>query len=320
MIQCKFIGIDLGGTNIRAGIVTGDGEILHQTSMKTQASRSSDEVIADIIGLVKKVLVEHGTDIKEIKSIGLGSPGAIDHDNGVVIFAGNLNWEKIPLKKKMEEAFGIPAFVSNDANIAAFAEYLFGAGQNRKSLYLVTLGTGVGGGYVLDGKIQAGYHGVGAEIGHMILVPNGKLCTCGNRGCLERYASASAIIDMGKEAMEKEPNGEIAKKAGNDPENLSGKLIIDLAKEGDETALRVFGDYARYLAYTTINIINVVDPEVIIFGGGVSKAGDFLLDAIKKEVKPRIFFKQAPYSEIVLSQMGDEAGIIGAAFLGEQYC
>ena len=315
----KFIGIDLGGTNITAGIVTKDGKLLHQASAKTNAHRSADEVIADIFATAKKVLEEHGTDISEIKSIGVGSPGAIDDAKGVVIFAGNLNWTDIPLGAKLEKALGIPAFVSNDANVAAYAEYLFGAGKGKKSVQLVTLGTGVGGGYVLDGKIQSGYHGVGMEIGHMILVPEGILCTCGNRGCLERYASASAIISMGKEAMANAPNGSIARKAEDNPENITAKLIIDLAKEGDVTSLNIFKDYARYLAYAVVNIINFNDPDVIIFGGGVSRAGSFLLDAIKEEVAPRVFCKQAPYSEILLSEMGNEAGVIGAALLGEQY-
>jgi glucokinase len=315
----KFIGVDLGGTNIKAGVVTRDGRILHQVSIKTNAHRPADEVIADIAGAARLVLREHGTDISEIESIGVGSPGAIDDKNGVVIFAGNLNWINVPLAQKLSDELGIPAYVSNDANVAAYAEYLFGAGKGRQSLYLITLGTGVGGGYVLDGKIQSGFHGVGMEIGHMILVPEGKLCTCGNRGCLESYASATGIINMGKDAMSENPDCEIAIKADYKPENITAKLIIDLAKEDDEIALKIFEDYTRYLAYAVVNIINFNDPEVILFGGGVSRAGEFLLDSIKKEVAPRIFCKQAPYSEVLLSEMGNEAGVIGAALLGEQY-
>ena len=149
--------------------------------------------------------------------------------------------------------------------------------------------------------------------------PRGKLCTCGNRGCLESYASATGIINMGKDAMSDNPDCEIAKRADYKPENITAKLIIDLAKEGDEIALKIFEDYTRYLAYAVVNIINFNDPEVIIFGGGVSRAGEFLLDSIKKEVAPRVFCKQAPYSEVLLSEMGNEAGVIGAALLGEQY-
>ena len=317
--KSNFIGIDLGGTNIKAGVVTREGRILGEAQAKTDAYRPQDEVIADIAAAAKAALKESGLDIGEVKSIGVGSPGAIDDENGVVIFAGNLNWVNVPLKAKLEDALGIPAFVSNDANVAAYAEYLFGAGKGRKSIYLITLGTGVGGGYVLDGKIQSGFHGVGMEIGHMILFPEGRLCTCGNRGCLESYASATGLINMGKEAMAAEPGGAIAKMAEGQTENITAKLIIDLAKGGDEMALKIFNDYARYLAYAVINIINFSDPEVIIFGGGVSKAGDFLIDAIKNEVPPRVFCKQAPFSEILLSKMGNEAGIIGAALLGEQY-
>lgn len=313
--QTKHIGVDLGGTNITAGIVTSEGEILHKLTTLTKAYRPPEEVIADIVMLIKKVLNEHGVDAKQIKSIGVGSPGAIDDDNGIVIFTGNLNWVNINLKEKLEEAFNIPSFVSNDANVATLAENLFGAGKKRKSIFLITLGTGVGAGYVLDGKIQSGFHGVGAELGHMIIEPEGILCTCGNRGCFERYASASAIIKRGIDAMKADPQGQIALRANYDICNMTAKLVIDLAKENDKVALKIFEDYTRFLAYGIVNIINFIDPEVIILGGGVSRAGDFLLESVKEKVASRIFCKQAPYSKILLSEMGNEAGIIGAAML-----
>ena len=313
--QQKYIGVDLGGTNITAGIVTHCGEILHKLTISTKAYRKSDEIIADIIMLINKLLDKNGMDISDIKSIGADSPGAIDVNKGEVIFAGNLNWIHIPLKDELQKAFSISCFVGNDANVAALAEALFGAGKGKKSILLMTLGTGIGGGYIKDGRIQAGFHGVGAEIGHFILFPEGRECTCGNKGCFEAYASATGIINMGKDAIKENPDCMIAKRAFNNPSNITAKIIIDSAKENDKIALKIFGDYTRYIAYGIINIINLINPEVIIIGGGISRAGDFLLDSIKTQVTPRIFCKQAPYSDIILSKMGNEAGIIGAAML-----
>ena len=213
----KFIGIDLGGTNIKAGVVARDGRILGEAQAKTNAARTPDEVIADIAATAKNALKASGVKIGEVESIGVGSPGAIDDKTGAVIFAGNLNWEKVPLKAKLEQALGIPAFVSNDANVAAYAEYLFGAGRGKKSLYLITLGTGVGGGYVLDGKIQSGFHGVGMEIGHMILVPEGRLCTCGNRGCLETLRFGHRPYKHGQRGDGEKPERSDCQKSGGQP-------------------------------------------------------------------------------------------------------
>lgn len=313
--QKKCIGVDIGGTNIACGIVSESGEILIQLDTPTKPERPSEMVIDDIVILIQKVLDESGTDIKEITSIGLGSPGAVDDDAGEIIFAGNLYWLHVQLKEKIIDAFHKPCFIGNDANIAALAEALFGAGRGKKSVILMTLGTGLGAGYILDGKIQAGAHGVGAELGHMIIVPEGIECTCGNKGCFERYTSASALMSWGIEAMEKDADGMIAQKANNDKNKITAKLIIDLAKENDEAALKIFNDYTRYLAYGIINLINILDPEVIILGGGVSLAGEFLLNSIKEKVAPRIFCKQAPYADILLSKIGNDAGIIGAAML-----
>lgn len=311
----RYIGVDLGGTNIKCGVVTRDGEILYQSYVPTKADRPQDEIIADIIGVIRSVIKDSGTNMDDIVSIGLGSPGAIDSDKGEVIFAGNLYWKHVNLKDKLEAAFNKPAFIANDANVAALAEALFGAGKGRKSTLLMTIGTGLGAGYVLDGKIQGGAHGVGAELGHMIMDPKGRPCTCGNVGCFERYTSASALIARGQEEMEKNPDCALSKLADGDKSNVTAKIVIDLAKEGDKIACEIFDEYAMYFACGIVNIINIIDPEVIILGGGVSRAGDFLLDKIKKEVAPRVFCKQAPYAEILVSKMGNDAGVIGAAML-----
>jgi glucokinase len=313
--QKKYIGVDLGGTNIKCGIVTDEGEILYKTSIPTRADETADLVIDDIITLINKVLDESNTTIDEITSIGIGTPGAVDEQKGSVIYTGNLPFLHTEITPKIAGTFKVPCYIGNDANVAALAEALFGAGRGKKSALVMTLGTGLGGGYVLNGKVQGGSHGVGGELGHMIIEPEGVACTCGNSGCFECYTSATALIRWGREAMEKDPDGLIAKRAEKDPENMSAKIIIDLAKENDAAAVKIFNDYTRYMAYGIVSIINIIDPEVIILGGGVSQAGDFLLDKIRAEVAPRIFCKQAPYADILISQMGNDAGIIGAAML-----
>ncbi len=180
---------------------------------------------------------------------------------------------------------------------------------------MISLGTGIGAGIIIDGKIRRGAHNAAAEIGHMIIEPEGIDCTCGNKGCFERYASATALIRRGTEAIRVDPNGNIAKRAEENQNRVTGKIIIDLAKENDPIALAIFEDYTRYLAYGIINIINIIDPEIIILGGGVSHAGQFLLDHTSPKVDSRIFCKQTPYAKVVLSELGNDAGIIGAAML-----
>lgn len=311
-----YIGVDLGGTNIGAGIVDEEGNILIKDEVPTGASRPFEEVIEDMAVLIKDVIEQGGYTISDIESIGIGSPGSIDKEQGKVVFANNLGWKHAPVCKELQKHIDLPVYLENDANVAGLAEAISGACKGVQNSVTITLGTGVGSGIIIEGKPYSGSHGVGAELGHIIVQVGGVQCGCGNKGCLEQYASATALIREGKRVAKSNPDSLIGKSVGGDLDKITAKVVIDAAKAGDEAALEVFDNYIYYLAMGIVTIVNAFDPSVIAIGGGVSRAGDFLLDAVKKKVDEHIFYKDIPYADIRLSQLGNDAGIIGAAMLG----
>ncbi len=312
-----YIGIDLGGTNIAVGVVSEAGSILAETSAKTLAERPYQEVIRDMAACVMKAVTKAGLTEADIASIGIGIPGVAQGDSGVVFNCTNLGWINVPLRAEMQKYINKPVFIDNDANVAALAESYFGVSAGYKSSVIITLGTGVGGGIVINGRPWAGAHGRGGEIGHMTLVPDGAPCTCGNNGCVERYCSATAIIRMAKQECYSFPNTAILKKAGGDINRVNAKLVIDAAKEGDASALRVFNSFVKYLAMTINDITAFFDPDIIVLGGGVSYAGDFLLNNVAALLPRYQMFKALPLPKLALAKLGNEAGIVGAAMLGK---
>ena len=312
-----YIGLDVGGTTFKAGVVTEDGRIVHKDAMPTGIERPYQEIIADMAALCKKVAADAGIEMSEIRSIGVGVPGLFDNKTGMIPFCTNLGWHDIPFVAEMKKHLDTPVYGDNDATVAGLAESVAGVSAGIKDSVFLTLGTGVGGGIIIDGKPYSGAHGCGSEIGHMMIKMGGELCTCGNYGCFERYASATAIIREARKAIVEYPESSMLAACGGDPEKLNAKIVIDAAKAGDETAKTVFDGYVHALAVGIINIINMLDPEVIVLGGGVSAAGEFLLDAVREAVKPMVFFKTMPYARIELAQLGNDAGIIGAAMLGK---
>ncbi len=311
-----YIGIDLGGTNIAVGAVDEEGRILAECSVKTLAQRPFTEIVKDMAGCVIRVMKQGGFTEKDVHSVGIGIPGVAD-ERGVVLNCANLGWFNEPLAAEMGKYFSIPVFIGNDANVAALAESYAGVSKGCHSSVMITLGTGVGGGIVIDGKAWNGAHGRGGEMGHMTLVPDGVPCTCGNNGCVERYCSATALIRMAKQECQAYPDSLILKKAGGDPERVNAKLVIDAAKEGDAPALRVFNSFVYYLALTINNITAFLDPDVIVLGGGVSHAGKFLLDSVRALLPRYQIFKALPIPRLEIASLGNEAGIIGAAMLGK---
>ncbi|HHW57234.1 MAG TPA: ROK family protein [Clostridia bacterium] len=309
------IGVDLGGTNIAVGLVDEEGRIVATGSRPTKPERGYEAIAKDIAEIAFELLKRTNIDIKEVKSMGIGVPGVADNEKGIVIRAVNLFWTKVPLAKEIRKYIDLPIYMDNDANVAALAEAVFGAGKGSKSSVTLTLGTGVGSGFILDGKIYSGAHHFAPEIGHIVIGDNGIRCNCGKIGCFETYASATALIREGKKAAEKNPDTLILKFANGDIESITAKNVIDAAKQYDEEAMRIFNDYIKYLAIGIVNIINLFDPEVIILGGGVANAGDFLLKSLKKEVAENILFKDLPYADIRKAELGNDAGIIGAAIL-----
>ena len=313
-----YIGVDLGGTGIKAGVVNEKGEILSKGSTPTMAERPYQAVIADIATLCKTVAADANITVEDIEAIGVGVPGICDPKTGIIPKCTNLGWFDVPFVSELQSHIAKPVIVDNDATVAGFAEYIAGVSAGTHSSVFVTLGTGVGGGIIINGRPYSGAHGVGSEIGHMNIAMGGEECTCGNKGCFERYASATSIIRDAKRAVAENPDSVIMQKCGGDVEKINAKIVIDAAKEGDETGKKVFDGYVRALAHGIVSIINMIDPEVIVLGGGVSAAGEFLLNAVREAVKPIVFFKTMPYARIELAQLGNDAGIIGAAMLGRK--
>ena len=313
-----YIGVDLGGTGIKAGVVSEGGEILAKGSAPTGQERPYQAVIADIASLCLRVAKEAGVPLEEVAAIGVGVPGICDPKTGVIPFCTNLGWHDVPFVAEMQKHINLPVFVDNDATVAGYAESIAGVSAGTESSVFITLGTGVGGGIVMNGRPFSGAHGVGSEIGHMILQMGGEPCSCGNRGCFERYASATAIIREARKAVAEHPQSLMIARCGGDPANMTAKIAIDCAKEGDEPALAVFKWYVNGLAHGIVSVINTFDPEVIVLGGGVSLAGEFLLDAVREAVKSLVFYKTMTYARIELACLGADAGLIGAALLGRR--
>ena len=311
------IGIDIGGTGIQMGIVNEWGNILHKSGIVTRKDLPFDVQISQMVACITDLLKDNNYTLEDVSSIGVGVPGLAGKD-GTVIYCPNLSWSNVPFTETLQKFLGkdIPVFIDNDATVAGLAENVAGVSNGASSSVFVTLGTGVGGGIVIGGKVWSGAHGVGSEIGHMILELDGERCNCGNRGCLERYCSATAIIRMAREQVANHPDSLIMTLAGGDPANINAKIVFDAAREADPTATKVFRRFISCLAQSLASIINMFDPEVIVLGGGVSKAGDFLLDAVKAEVPRYILYKNQPYADILIAKLGPDAGIIGAAMLG----
>ena len=307
------IGIDLGGTNIAAGIVDENGQILIKHSVPTYKERPTDEIVADMAYLAKKLIDESGLNITEFSSVGIGCPGTIDSKSGEVVYSNNIPMEHYPMAQRFKEHLNLPVIIDNDANCAALGEYTVN-GNEAKVFILITLGTGVGSGVIIDGKIFHGFNGAAAELGHITLVSGGRQCTCGKEGCLESYASATALIEQTKVAMSANNDSimhEIAKNEGK----VSGRTAFDAAKQGDNTAIEVVNNYARYLADGIVSIENAFQPEVIAIGGGISKESEYLLKPVREYVQNNGFNKYMKKTEIVAAKLFNDAGIIGAAML-----
>lgn len=311
-----YIGIDVGGTGVQVGVVDEQGHILAKESFPTGVGRPYQEMIRDMADCTRAAVAKAGLSVEDIQSVGVGIPGIADAKTGNVIFCTNLGWRDIPLRDTFQQYLNKPVHIDNDATVAGLAESVAGVSAGTDSSVFMTLGTGVGGGIVIHGKVWSGFHGVGSEIGHMILELDGEPCTCGNRGCLERYCSATAIIRMARELVAVHPDSMVLSMAQGDPEKINAKIVFDAAREGDPIGTKVFRRYVRYLSQAIASIMQFLDPEVIVLGGGVSKAGAFLLDAVRQEVPKYLLFKGMPHARIELAQLGADAGIIGAAMLG----
>ncbi len=311
-----YIGIDLGGTGIKIGVVDESGAILSQGETPTLAGRPYEDIIADMGRCMLDVMARGGFEEKDIASIGVGIPGVADEKTGHVIFCTNLGWSDVPLRTELQKYLSKPVYIDNDATVAGFAESICGVSAGCHSSVFMTLGTGVGGGIVIGGRPWSGFHGVGSEIGHIPMDIGGEPCSCGNYGCLERYCSATAVIRMGKQMVLQHPDSLMYDLCGGDVSKLTAKMVFDAAKELDDVAMKVFNHYVDYLCKAIYTIIAFLDPEMIVLGGGISKSGDFLLNAVRERIPRYLLFKTLPYSRVEIARLGADAGMIGAAMLG----
>ncbi len=314
-----YIGIDIGGTGIKAGIVDEAGNILFKDSIPT--SRVADYVVLakEIADLTKAVIDKAGVSLDDISSIGMGCPGSIDDKNGVVTYANNINLKNAPLCSEVRKHIDKDIYISNDANCAALGEFFALTDKSVTDFAAITLGTGVGGGIIINGRIFAGYNGAGAEIGHTVLVSGGESCTCGRKGCLEAYASATALIRDAERAAKANPSSHLARLIEENGGRANGKIPWDAMDMGDSVAKEVIDRYVFYVAEGVVDIINSFRPQVVAIGGGICRQGDRLLDPIKEHVAR--FSYGAQYvkpPKVVIAKLGNDAGIIGAAFLGRQ--
>ena len=311
------IGIDLGGTNIAVGVVSEDYKIVGRSSVKTNAPRPDYEIADSIKEAVELALLDAKLTLNDIDSIGIGSPGVIDSKRGIIKFANNLKFENSHMAELLSKRLNSKeVYLANDANAAAYGEFIAGAGKGASSFVVVTLGTGVGGGIIINNKLVTGFNYAGAELGHFTICHDGLDCSCGRKGCLEAYASATALIRQTKEAMEKNPDSLMWQECGGDINNVSGRTAFNAMYKGDTVAKEVVDTFIYYLSVGITDIVNMLQPEIICIGGGISKEGATLTDPINKYVwEKNCNFSGEDNTIIKTAELLNDAGIIGAAFI-----
>ena len=312
-----YIGVDLGGTNVAVGIVDENGKIVKKTSSPTPVDSGYEGVVKVMVELSQKLITETGIAIDEVNSVGIGCPGSIDYKKGSVAYCNNLKFFDAPIKDEFQKHWNIPVILENDANAAAYGEYI-AAGEDSKVFVAVTLGTGVGGGVIIDGKIFTGSNGAGAELGHSTLVHNGEPCSCGKLGCWEAYASATALIRQTRAEIEKSPDSLMAKIALENG-RVNGRTAFDAAKQGDEAGQRVVDAYLKYVADGIVSMVNIFQPNKVVIGGGISNEGDYILKPIREFVEKNDYNKLFTRVKIDTATLLNDAGIIGAAFAAKNF-
>ena len=310
------IGVELGVKNLIVGVVDKYGRLIRKESQPTKKDRHYGEIVRDISKLIFSVLEKEAIDIKSVKYIGVGCPGTPNVKTGTIVRNYTLNFHNTPIKAELEKYINLPVIVENDANCAALAESVTGAAEDIDYSVLIRIGTGIGGGIIINNKIYSGFNYAGAELGHMVISMNGEKCTCGRNGCWEAYASATALVKQIKKAAEKNKNSLINSLVGGDYSKLTEATVFEASKKGDQTAKDVIAQYVTYLAEGIVNITNILQPEVIIIGGEISKEGEALLKPLKELVYQRVYCQEVRQPEFMTAQMGSSSVVIGAAMLG----
>jgi glucokinase len=308
-----FIGIDLGGTNIKSGVVDNEGRPMSSVSIATQAEKGGLSGLDRLAEAAHKAVVESGVNWDRIAAVGLGSPGTMDLEAGMLLDPPNLpGWDNFPIRRLLAERLGKPVTFQNDANAASYGEFWVGAGKDHRSQVMFTLGTGIGCGIVVDGMIVEGRHSHGAECGHIIIeMENGRLCSCGKYGHLEGYASATALVKRAQEALDSDDSPSLLRDLNHD--ELTSRAISQAADAGDELAQRLMRETAKYLAVGAVTLMHTIDPDIVLFGGGMIAAGQPFLERIRADIRERAFPVPAAKTLIEYAQLGGDAGFIGAA-------
>jgi glucokinase len=305
----QAIGLDVGGTKIGAARVGADGSILARARVPSPAT-DPERTVAAMVEVARQVLTP------DVVAVGIGAAGLVDSATGILRFAPNLAWRDVPLAERVTAAMGLPAIVDNDATVAAWGEFRFGAGRGSRHLLLVAVGTGIGGGIVTDGRVYRGAHGFAGEIGHVIVEPGGPQCGCGNRGCWEQVASGRAIQRAGREAAERYPHSGIARLAEGVPARVTGSVVTRAAQDGDDTARTILAKVGRRLGEGIAGLVNVLDPATVVLGGGALAAGDLLLEPARRAFASAVEAPEArPAVPLVAAELGNEAAVVGAATL-----
>lgn len=314
------LGIDLGGTNIAAGVVDEEYNIIGRGKVKTNLPRSAEEICDSMAEAAMMAVKDAGLELKDITSSGIGVPGAVDLKKGVVTYANNFNFVNVELADMMKRRLGTDLYIENDANAAAYGEYLAGAGVGTKDFIAVTLGTGIGGGIIIGGKLFSGSNYAGGELGHMVINCDGVSCNCGRVGCYEAYGSATALINQTKDAMCKNTDSVMWELVGNDIDKVTGRTAFDGWRKGDLVATEVVKKYISYVAEGIVNIVNIFQPEKICIGGGISNEKEALINPINDTVKRFSYTRHTDAdNKVCVAKLGNDAGIIGAAFLDKLY-
>ena len=309
------IGIDIGGTSIKGAGITKEGKVLDVFSMPVDKADTQEETINKLIDAVNKYIKDQGFKKEEILGIGCGVPGVMDTKTGIVTYSNNLRWFDLPIVEMLEKGTGLKVRITNDANAAALGEARFGAGKKYKNIIMITLGTGVGGGIIIDGKLFEGNLGKGAELGHTVVVIDGEQCSCGRKGCLEAYASATALIRDTKRAMDKNKKSkcwEISEKLGK----VDARVAFEAERAGDEVGHQLVENYVKYLGEGCLNYFNIFRPEALILSGGIANEGEYLLSRLRKYFEDRNYgFQGTPKVDLLVSELGYDSGKIGAGAL-----
>jgi glucokinase len=311
-----YVGIDLGGTNIVAGVVDEEYNIIAKASTKTNCPRPEKEIADDMARMAIEAVKNAKLTMDQIEWIGVGTPGIANSETGIIEYSNNLGFKDTPMVKYIQETIDKPVFIENDANAAAYGEFVAGAAKGAKNAVCITLGTGVGGGIIIDGRIYSGSNFAGAEIGHTVIEVDGAQCSCGRKGCFEAYSSATGLIRMTKEAIAEHPDCIMAQ-SEKEKGKVTARTSFDCMRAGDKYAKAVVDKYIKYLAAGITNTINIFQPDILCIGGGVCNEGDPLLLPMKELVAKEVYTRNSPKNtEIVIAKLGNDAGIIGAAFLG----